>query len=424
MAENPTRKISTEAGKSPEEAKFFWTGGPVRVAERTWFASFGSGLTAFETDDGLMLVDSGTKAGSPTLAGQIREETSAPVNTAVFTHGHIDHAYGLTDFLVDGQDAPTVIGHRDMPARFERYTRTTRHNRTINARQFGGTDDTNIFEVEGESSAFHMPLIPPNTLYDDEMAVHVGGVRFELHHARGETDDHTWVYCPDRRVLCPGDLVIWGVPNAGNPQKVQRYPWDWAAALRAMDECGATSLCPGHGGPIVDDAETIHQLLTETADYLDAIVEQVLDALEAGTPPHVDIVRSVAIPATESPWLQPVYDEAEFIARNVIRYFGGWYTGRPSELKPAPRADVGAAMAAVAGGTEHLIAHMYRYAETDLRLACHLADFALEAAPGDPHVQDAVADIYERRADDQDSLMATNLYRSAAAFSREGRPFK
>lgn len=132
----------------------------------------------------------------------------------------------------------------------------------------------------------------------------------------------------------------------------------------------------------------------------------------------------MAIPATESPWLQPVYDEAEFIARNVIRYFGGWYTGRPSELKPAPRADVGAAMAAVAGGTEHLIAHMYRYAETDLRLACHLADFALEAAPGDPHVQDAVADIYERRADDQDSLMATNLYRSAAAFSREGRPFK
>ncbi len=423
MSENPSLKMRSEAGKSPEEAKFFWTGGPLEVAERTWFASVGSGVTAFETDDGLMLIDSGTKAGAPLLAGKIREETDAPVNTAVFTHGHIDHAYGLSDFLLDDQAAPTVIAHREMPARFERYTTTTRHNRTINARQFGGTDDTDIFEVDGEASAFHTPLIPPDTLYDDELAVHVGGVRFELHHARGETDDHTWVFCPDRGVLCPGDLVIWGVPNAGNPQKVQRYPWDWAAALRAMDACGATSMCPGHGGPIVDDAETIHQLLTETADYLEAIIVQVVDALEAGTPPHVDIVRSVEVPATDSPWLQPVYDEAEFIARNVIRYYGGWYTGRPSELKPAPRADVGAAMAAVAGGTEHLIAHMYRYAETDLRLACHLADFALEAAPDDPHVQDAVADIYERRATEQDSLMATNLYRSAAAFARDGRAF-
>ena len=56
--------------------------------------------------------------------------------------------------------------------------------------------------------------------------------RFELHHARGETDDHIWVWVPERKVLCTGDLFIWASPNCGNPQKVQRYAIEWARALR------------------------------------------------------------------------------------------------------------------------------------------------------------------------------------------------
>jgi hypothetical protein len=35
-----------------------------------------------------------------------------------------------------------------------------------------------------------------------------------------------------------------------------------------------------------------------------------------------------------------------------------------------------------------------------------------------------VADVYERRAKGETSLMAVNLYCSAAAYAREGRPFK
>ena len=42
-------------------------------------------------------------------------------------------------------------------------------------------------------------------------------------------------------VLVTGDLFIWAMPNCGNPQKVQRFPRDWAAALREM----ATSALTG-----------------------------------------------------------------------------------------------------------------------------------------------------------------------------------
>ena len=78
MVENPLAKMRAEGG-TPEDRKFFWTGGPVDVADRTWFASQGSGVTAFETDDGLVLVDSGLRVFSAVLAKRIREKTDAPV---------------------------------------------------------------------------------------------------------------------------------------------------------------------------------------------------------------------------------------------------------------------------------------------------------------------------------------------------------
>ncbi len=415
------QKMNQHYGQPPEQAKFFWSGGPVEVAPRTWFVSFFSGVTGFETDEGLVLVDSGLDRLAPALDQMLRRRTSAPVHTAVFTQGHVDHAFGLASFLREGQDAPRVIAHRAMPARFARYERTAGHNQAINARQFGGTVEMNDEQLD----TFRAPEPGPDTLYDDRIDFEVGGVGFEVHHCRGETDDHSFIWCPERSVLCPGDLFIWAVPNAGNPQKVQRYPTEWAAGLRAMAALEPRTLCPGHGGPVVDDPALIRRMLEETAEVLELIVERTIEALNAGSPPHVDIVHRVQLPVRESPWLQPVYDEAEFIVRNVIRRYGGWWSGRPSELKPAPRSRVADEIVTLAGGPRPLLNRAEALvAKGDLRTACHLADYALEAAPDDADVAHRVAEIYERRAKEETSLMAINLYSSAAAYARDGRPFK
>ena len=60
----------------------------------------------------------------------------------------------------------------------------------------------------------------------------------------------------------------------------------------------------------------------------------------------------------------------------------------------------------------------------ELRVAGHLADFALEAAPGDVEVQAKVAEVYDKRAESERSLMTVNIFNSAAAYARAGRPFK
>ena len=130
-------------------------------------------------------------------------------------------------------------------------------------------------------------------------------------------------------------------------------------------------------------------------------------------------------PPSDSPWLSPVYDEAEFIVRNVIRFYGGWWSGRPSELKPAPREALAREIASVAGGAGALAARASELlASGDQRLAGHLADFALEADPDDESVRAAAAAVYEARAESEDSLMAKNLYNSAANYARAGRRFR
>ena len=422
---NPADKFFEYLDGDPDEACFFWTGGPVELAERTWFASQGAGVVAFETDDGLVLVDNGPAFFADELAARIRSVTEAPVHTAVYTHGHVDHAYCLDRYLAPGQDAPRVIGHVAMQERFARYEQTPRHNYFVNSRQFGGTVEHADLEDGNDASFDHFGVspMPPDTYYEHELDIEVGGVRFELRHCRGETDDHTWVFCPDRGVLAPGDLFIWAVPNGGNPQKFQRYPWEWADGLRAMAAKAPVSMGSGHGGYVVDDADKLQRMLVGTADYVSSICDQALAALEENSPPHVDVVHAVDLPETDEPWLRALYDDPEFLIRSTVRYYGGWYSGRPSELKPARRDELAQAVVGLSGGAAALAEHAQSLMDANPRVACHLADFALEAEPGNEVVQAAVAAVYDRRADHEPGLMSTNLFRSAANYARAGRPF-
>ena len=115
-----------------------------------------------------------------------------------------------------------------------RYRATEGYNKVINNRQFGGLPVSTF-----ESSSGQRPFIPEGTLeltreYERTMEFTVGGVEFELHHAKGETDDHTWTWIPQHKMISAGDQFIWNFPNCGNPQKVQRYPLEWADSLRKM----------------------------------------------------------------------------------------------------------------------------------------------------------------------------------------------
>jgi alkyl sulfatase BDS1-like metallo-beta-lactamase superfamily hydrolase len=373
-----------------------------------------SNVNGVATDDGLVLVDTGMYALVDVMHAAVREWSQQPLHTAVFTHGHVDHVFGVDRYEADnaagGAPAPRVVAHEAVADRFDRYRATAGYNGLINQRQFSLPE-----------ASWPLDYRYPDDTYRDRLDLVVGGRHFELHHDRGETDDHTWVWMPEERVVLTGDLFIWASPNCGNPQKVQRYPKDWARALREMASLGAEVLLPGHGLPIIG-ADRVREALSDSAELLEILHDETLAMMNTGATLD-DIIHTVRAPdrLLERPYLRPVYDEPEFVVRNVWRLYGGWYDGNPARLKPPPDAAVATEVTALAGSPHALADRALEVAEAgDLRLAAQLAEWAASAAPDDPRAREVLATVYRRRVEAESSTMAKGIFRWAAARGDEG----
>ena len=392
-------------------------GGFVEITEGVGFCPSFANVSSFQTDDGLVLVDTGSAPLAQTVHDDIRTWSPSRLHTAVYSHGHIDHVFGVpvweAEALEQGWAAPEVIAHHALPARFDRYIFTNGYNTIINRRQFGFAD------LQWPTEYRY-----PDRTYRESLDISVGGVDFALRHEKGETDDHTVTWQADTRTLCCGDLFIWASPNAGNPQKVQRYPREWADALRRMLTLDAEFLLPGHGFPVIG-ADRVRVALSDTADLLDSLVDQTLAVMNGGG--RLDeAIHSVTVPEALAgrPFLQPVYDEPEFIVHTVWRQYGGWWDGNPATLKPASERALAAELAELAGGAGALAARALQLlglaeeagsggaAEADgaLRLAGHLVEHAWLAAPADPGVQRARQQVFAARAARATSTMARGVF--------------
>jgi alkyl sulfatase BDS1-like metallo-beta-lactamase superfamily hydrolase len=57
----------------------------------------------------------------------------------------------------------------------------------------------------------------------------------------------------------------------------------------------------------------------------------------------------------------------------------------------------------------------------DLRLACHLVEYAVRAEPGSTEAHEVRVEVYSARSAQQDSSMARNILGHAALASRQAR---
>ena len=363
--------------------------------------------TAVTTDDGLVMVDTGSPLTAELVHREIRSWSPLPLHSAVYSHGHIDHVFGVGPFdeeaFSSGWRAPHVLAHAHLPRRFDRYIMTAGYNEIINRRQFA------VADLEWPREYRY-----PDETYDLEHEFAVGSTRFRLRHEKGETDDATVTWIPEAGVLCSGDLFIWNSPNAGNPQKVQRYPLEWAEALRRMVDLEASFLLPGHGLPIFG-RERIRQALSETAEYLESLVEQTLALMNSGAR-LAEALVTVKVPShlADRPYLQPYYDEPEFIVRNIWRLYGGWWDGNPANLRPAHERSLAEELAQLAGGANALATRAEKLLESgsneELRLAGHLAEMAWLAAPSDPGIQAVRQRVFHALAASATSTMSRGVF--------------
>jgi alkyl sulfatase BDS1-like metallo-beta-lactamase superfamily hydrolase len=186
--------------------------------------------------------------------------------------------------------------------------------------------------------------------------------------------------------------------------------------MAAMD---AELFVPAHGLPIAGAAR-IRTCLETVAVTLETLVADVIAAMNEGATLD-EILHSVSVPdATLGiPYLRPMYDEPEFVIRNIWRLYGGWWDGNPARLKPASDAAIGIEVVGLAGSIERLLGRALELSEAgDHHLACQLVEFAVGAAPESAAVHEARATIYTARRSAETSLMAKGIYQSAVADSQ------
>jgi len=406
--DQPQLDYETARGRDQEGAAFYYRGKSQVVTDGVIFSPNQGNSTAFICDDRIVLVDTnpGWFAGR-TIETLRNEHSAAPVEAIVYTHGHIDHTTGAEAWIGDakqrGYQRPHVVAHRDLPRRFDRYRMLADQNNFINRVQFNLPENVNAWNT--------VTWTYPDQTYDDATTLRVGGQTFELHHARGETDDETWVWHPERRVLCTGDTFVWSSPNAGNPYKVQRYAIEWANALEAMAAKRPAFLLPGHG-PVLAGEERIQDGLLSTAAFLRSIHDQVVTKMNEGKWLE-DIIREIDWPATDKPWLQPIYDHPEFIARNVYRLYGGWYDGDPANILPAHSHDI-AEQLVTATGSDKILDRARKLRDGgDLQMACHMVDVVRKGEPDNVEAWKLWRELFAARAETERSLMARGAFHYA-----------
>jgi glyoxylase-like metal-dependent hydrolase (beta-lactamase superfamily II) len=372
------------------------------------------------TSEGLVVFDASGALTGPAVVAAIRTWTTDPVHTLVYTHGHVDHVGGVGAFLADaderGHQRPRCLGHVNIARRFARYRSTNAYNVAINARQFAPSRRRvpNVDLVAG--TQFLPGATPdPDATFDDTLTIVVGGERFILRHDLGETDDHAWTEWEGRDTLLVGDMLIWNFPNCGNPQKVLRFPAEWAAALRKMSARRPQLVGPAHGLPIeAPDRTTL--VLDSTAEALEQLVAAVIELLNADATLD-DALHSVRVPeATLAlPWLRPLYDEPEFVVRNIWRTYGGWWDRNPAHLLPPRQTALAAEVADLAGGATVLSRRALTLLSAgDSRLAAELVEMAALAEPSSHEVHESRMHVYAQLRREASSLMAKGIFQAAS----------
>lgn len=340
--------------------------------------------TLIETDEGLVLIDTGMKPAGPSLLAAIRKISDISIHTIIYTHGHVDHSYG-TWALIEAGESPEIIAHENIKARFKRYLKLR------------GSIAKYMSQPEEQLPLDSADIIWPTRYFVDELNLEIGGVEIELKHFKGETDDQLFVWLPKEKIVLAADYYQGFLPNAGNGKRVQRDVSEWIEALKAMTKLKPEIMLPSHG-EVVLGQEKVKENLEVLIDALDFILYETISGLNDGLRKD-QISKSIKLPddLKNHPQLKEQYVTAKDISKMIIKQYTGWWDDIPSHWSPATVETQAEEIIKLAGGIDPFVEYTRKLMTSDLALASNFTDWAYFADPYNPEVQQLVLDVYKQR---------------------------
>jgi alkyl sulfatase BDS1-like metallo-beta-lactamase superfamily hydrolase len=345
--------------------------------------SFGN-IGIIETHEGLVVCDVALRQFAYSNFKTFRKITDKPIRYLIYTHGHFDHAYGFGPFIKEikkkGWKMPQVIAHENCVKRFEKYRMLDKYHAWLNAQQFAS-----MLGDRQQAPITSLETLNPTIIMkgnDATFNFELGGIKFELYHDKGETDDSIWLWIPDKKLICTGDLMISSYPNVGNPYKVQRYPHDWALAMERMMEKDAEYLLPGHGR-LIEGKENVREVLSITAEAMHFVHDEVVKRMNEGKwfeQIYHEMLEIFPDKFKNHYILQPIYGCYQFAIHAAYRLYHGWYnTGNPTDLFPAKSEDIASEFLSIIDLTKYMEHAKKLFQEGKFQLALHLLDVVIKA---------------------------------------------
>ena len=308
------------------------------------YSGIGFGLAnsiMIETSDGLVIVDTlGSEERATEMLEEFRKISSKPIKAIIYTHNHLDHIGGTTIFAQEGE--PEIYAQENILYNIDNISTTIRpiiFERS--ARQFGIPlpEDKIVHQGIGGfleiNAGATIGLLRPTITFEDKLDLKIDDLEIELAHVPGETDDHLYVWLPEKKAVMVGDNFYRTFANLYAIRGTKfRNPMEWVHSIDKIRALDAEYLIPSHSRPI-EGKENIAKALRDYRDGIQFVHDQTIRHINKGLLPD-EIVKIVKLPPhlASSPYLQEFYGSISSYVRSVFSGYIGWFSGNITELHP------------------------------------------------------------------------------------------